>query len=98
VDFQRWVTQTILVLLGVARAHVRAPASTTDGLVRELPRGSVAESDAIHQAVRETEEETGLAIDIQRMRTQGSRQLAATVSAHHAHLFTPRSPMTSSPS
>ena len=36
----------------------------------------------------ETGQETGLAIDVQRIQGHGSRQLAATVSAHHAHLFT----------
>jgi len=35
----------------------------------------------------ETEEETGLASDAPRIRTHGSRQLAATMPAHHAHLF-----------
>lgn len=66
----------------------RSPASTPDGLVHELPGGSgTAEADALDQAVKETEEETGLAIDVQRIRAHGSRQLAATMSAHHAHLF-----------
>jgi ADP-ribose pyrophosphatase YjhB (NUDIX family) len=66
----------------------RSPASTPDGFVHELPGGSGAQkAEALDQAVRETEEETGLAIDAQRLRMHGSRQLAATVSAHHAHLF-----------
>ena len=41
----------------------------------------------LDQAVSEAEEETGLAIDITRIQIHGSRQLAATLSAHHAHLF-----------
>ena len=66
----------------------RSPASTPDGLVHELPGGSGAAGlDALAHAVRETTEETGLAIDSRRMRAHGSRQLAGTMSAHHAHLF-----------
>jgi hypothetical protein len=66
----------------------RSTASTPDGFVHELPGGSGPEADAFDQAVRETEEEIGLALDVRRIRSHGSRQLAATVSAHHAHLFT----------
>ena len=66
----------------------RSPASTPDSLVHELPGGSGAAGiDALAHAVRETTEETGLAIDAHRMRAHGSRQLAGTMSAHHAHLF-----------
>jgi 8-oxo-dGTP pyrophosphatase MutT (NUDIX family) len=76
--------ETVVVLV----REFRSPASTPDGLVHELPGGSeTAETGALDQAVRETEEETGLAIDAQRIRAHGDRQLAATVSAHHAHLF-----------
>ena len=79
------IAETTIVLV----REFRSPASTPDGLVHELPGGSTAtKSDAFYQAIRETEEETGLSIDVQRIRTHGSRQLAATVSAHHAHLFT----------
>lgn len=83
--YQRGATidDTIIVLV----REFRSPASTPDGLVHELPGGSGAEADALDQAVHETEEETGLAIDVQRIRAHGSRQLAATMSAHHAHLF-----------
>ncbi len=84
--YQRGATidDTTVVLV----REFRSPASTPDGLVHELPGGSgTAEADALDQAVRETEEETGLAIDVRRIRAHGSRQLAATVSAHHAHLF-----------
>jgi ADP-ribose pyrophosphatase YjhB (NUDIX family) len=38
-------------------------------------------------AVREAAEETGLSIAVSRIRAHGSRQLATTVSAHQAHLF-----------
>jgi len=84
--YQRGATidDTTIVLV----REFRSPASTPDGFVHELPGGSgPAEDDALDQAVRETEEETGLAIDVQRIRAHGSRQLAATMSAHHAHLF-----------
>ncbi len=75
---------TIVVLI----REFRSPASTPDGFVHELPGGSgPAPGDALDQAAREAEEETGLAIDITRIRIHGSRQLAATLSAHHAHLF-----------
>jgi 8-oxo-dGTP pyrophosphatase MutT (NUDIX family) len=66
----------------------RSPASTPDGTVHELPGGSGLEpATPLSRAADEVEEETGLAIDVGRIRTHGSRQLAATVSAHHAHLF-----------
>lgn len=75
---------TIVVLI----REFRSPASTPDGFVHELPGGSgSAPGGALDQAVSEAEEETGLAIDITRIQIHGSRQLAATVSAHHAHLF-----------
>jgi ADP-ribose pyrophosphatase YjhB (NUDIX family) len=79
------IAETTIVLV----REFRSPASTPDGHVHELPGGSAADGqDALHQAIRETEEETGLAIEVRRIRAHGSRQLAATVSAHHAHLFT----------
>jgi hypothetical protein len=73
----------------------RSPVSTPDGLVHELPGGSAApESDALDQAITETEEEAGLTMEVQRIRSHGSRQLTATMSAHRAQLFPPRSPTT----
>jgi 8-oxo-dGTP pyrophosphatase MutT (NUDIX family) len=66
----------------------RSPASTPDGSVHELPGGSGLEpATPLSQAAGEVEEETGLAVDVGRIRAHGSRQLAATMSAHHAHLF-----------
>jgi ADP-ribose pyrophosphatase YjhB (NUDIX family) len=84
--YQRGATidDTTVVLV----REFRSPASTPDGLVHELPGGSgSANASALDQAVGEAEEETGLAIDVRRIRAHGSRQLAATMSAHHAHLF-----------
>ena len=43
--------------------------------------------EPLAQAVDELAEETGLRVDASRFRAHGSRQVAATVSAHHAHLF-----------
>jgi hypothetical protein len=74
---------TIIVLI----REFRSPASTPDGLVHELPGGSGSGDNQLDQVVRETGEEVGLAIDRRRVRAYGSRQLAATVSAHQAHLF-----------
>lgn len=66
----------------------RSPASTSDGNVHELPGGSALETAGpLAQAAEEVEEETGLAVDVSRFRVHGSRQVAATMSAHHAHLF-----------
>jgi 8-oxo-dGTP pyrophosphatase MutT (NUDIX family) len=64
----------------------RSPASTPDGFVHELPGGS-GPGGPLEQAVAEVAEETGLLLGRDRLRPHGSRQLAATMSAHHAHLF-----------
>jgi hypothetical protein len=78
------IGDTIVVLI----REYRSPASTADAFVHELPGGSGPEgAEAVEQAVIEAEEETGLAIDVSRIRSHGSRQLAATLSAHRAHLF-----------
>jgi 8-oxo-dGTP pyrophosphatase MutT (NUDIX family) len=77
------IDDTVIVLV----REYRSPASTADGFVHELPGGSGAEADQRAQAITETMEETGLTIDAARLRARGSRQLAATMSAHHAHLF-----------
>jgi len=66
----------------------RTPASTPDGFIHELPGGSSTEPvDERQQAVDEVGEETGLALDPRRLRAHGSRQVAGTLSAHHAHVF-----------
>jgi ADP-ribose pyrophosphatase YjhB (NUDIX family) len=74
---------TIIVLI----REFRSPASTPDGLVHELPGGSRVGNNALDQAIREVEEEVGLSIEAQRVRKHSDRQLAATTSAHQAHLF-----------
>ena len=70
----------------------RSAASGPDGFVHELPGGSGppdagADAVAAQEAAREAAEETGLSIAVSRIRAHGSRQLAATMSAHQAHLF-----------
>jgi 8-oxo-dGTP pyrophosphatase MutT (NUDIX family) len=64
----------------------RVAASTPDGYVHELPGGS-GPGPPPAQAIAEVREETGLTLDADRLRYHGSRQLVATMSAHHAHLF-----------
>ena len=64
----------------------RSPASTSDGFVHEVPGGS-GPGEPLEQAVTEVAEETGLVLDPVRLRAHGSRQLAATMSAHHAFVF-----------
>jgi 8-oxo-dGTP pyrophosphatase MutT (NUDIX family) len=84
--YQRGATidDTVVVLV----REYRSPASTPDGFVHELPGGSAAaEPSPLDQAIAETAEETGLTIGLHRIRAHSSRQLAATMSAHHAHLF-----------
>jgi 8-oxo-dGTP pyrophosphatase MutT (NUDIX family) len=65
----------------------RSPAATADGFVHELPGGSSTSNDPAGWAVDEVREETGLALSADRLRPLGSRQVAATVTAHRAHLF-----------
>lgn len=67
----------------------RSPARTLDGFVRELPGGSSLKPgrDPLEVASSEVEEETGLSIQSSRFVSLGSRQLAATLSSHHAHVF-----------
>jgi 8-oxo-dGTP pyrophosphatase MutT (NUDIX family) len=67
----------------------RAPARTSDGFVHELPGGSApgGGDDPRALAAEEIHEETGLVIEADRLRPVGARQVAATVSAHVAHVF-----------
>lgn len=66
----------------------RSTAVTGDGCVHELPGGSQpGAADPRHAAVAELAEETGLRVEAARLRAHGTRQPAATVSAHRVHLF-----------
>jgi 8-oxo-dGTP pyrophosphatase MutT (NUDIX family) len=66
----------------------RSTASSSDGFVLELPGGSHPEPIApLELAAAEFFEETGVRVALERLVPHGSRQLAATVSAHHQYLF-----------
>jgi 8-oxo-dGTP pyrophosphatase MutT (NUDIX family) len=73
---------TTVVLVREFRSAASVPGAT----VHELPGGSGPGSPG-EQAVAEVAEETGLSIDAGRLRSHGGRPVAATMSAHHAHLF-----------
>lgn len=60
-----------------------------NGFVHELPGGSGPGGPA-EAALAEVAEETGLALAPSRLRAHGARQVAATLSAHRAHLFSAR--------
>jgi 8-oxo-dGTP pyrophosphatase MutT (NUDIX family) len=77
------VDESLVVLV----REFRSPAATPDGFVHELPGGSGDESEPVLQAAAEVEEETGLQIGADRLRSLGARQVGGTVSAHRAHLF-----------
>lgn len=67
----------------------RAPAATCDGYIWELPGGSSFHgiTDPLALALEECAEETGLQLDPAHVNDHGARQLAGTLSAHRAHLF-----------
>jgi ADP-ribose pyrophosphatase YjhB (NUDIX family) len=67
----------------------RSPARTADGFVHELPGGSSLKpnKDPLEVASSELHEETGIIIEPDRFRLVGSRQIASTLSSHHAHVF-----------
>ncbi|WP_432994890.1 nucleoside 2-deoxyribosyltransferase domain-containing protein [Dactylosporangium sp. CA-233914] len=76
--------ETLVVLV----REFRSTAATADGFVHELPGGAGPDGVApLDQAAAEVGEETGLALPASRLRAHGSRQVAATLSAHRAHLF-----------
>ncbi|WP_131737372.1 nucleoside 2-deoxyribosyltransferase domain-containing protein [Actinomadura roseirufa] len=64
----------------------RVPGAAADGFVHELPGGS-GPGGPLRTAVAEVAEETGLVLAPDRLRAHGARQVAATTSAHRAHLF-----------
>ncbi|WP_433222653.1 nucleoside 2-deoxyribosyltransferase domain-containing protein [Dactylosporangium sp. CS-047395] len=76
--------ETLVVLV----REFRSTASTPDGFIHELPGGAGPEDVApLEQAAAEVREETGLSIPAARLRAHGHRQIAGTLSAHRAHLF-----------
>ncbi|MFI6580256.1 nucleoside 2-deoxyribosyltransferase domain-containing protein [Embleya sp. NPDC050493] len=62
----------------------RSAARTKDGFVHELPGGS---GYTAADGCTEVGQETGLALSPERLRPHGSRQLAGTLTAHHAHVY-----------
>lgn len=64
----------------------RSPGRTDDGFVRELPGGS-DRGDPVQVAATELREEAGLDLAPARLRHVASRQLAATITTHVAHLY-----------
>lgn len=77
-------TQVVLV------REFRSTGSGPGGFVHELPGGSSHDPTTawVDVARAELAEETGLDVDPDRLRPAGDRQVCATWSAHHAHLFT----------
>jgi hypothetical protein len=67
----------------------RSAARTADGFVHETPGGSSYKGvvDPLTLAVEEVAEEVGLHLLPSRFRALASRQLAATLLSHHAHVF-----------
>jgi 8-oxo-dGTP pyrophosphatase MutT (NUDIX family) len=67
----------------------RTPVSNASGYVWEVPGGSSFKPvpDPRVLASHECQEETGLELPVDRFEVYGSRQVAATISAHRAHLF-----------
>jgi 8-oxo-dGTP pyrophosphatase MutT (NUDIX family) len=67
----------------------RSPVSNPRGFVYEVPGGSSFKPGKNPQqlAADECNEETGLNLDASRLRQHESRQLGATLSTHHAHLY-----------
>ncbi|MER7282286.1 nucleoside 2-deoxyribosyltransferase domain-containing protein [Dactylosporangium sp. NPDC000244] len=76
--------ETLVVLV----REFRSTAATGDGFIHELPGGAGPDDvPALDQAAAEVREETGLTLPASRLRSHGSRQVAGTLSAHRAHLF-----------
>lgn len=66
----------------------RATASLGDCFVREVPGGSgFREHSPLTMAAQEFYEETGIRIDPDRLQPLPTRQVAATTTAHQAHVF-----------
>lgn len=76
---------TRVVLVREFRTAVRNPTA----MVLELPSGSSFDDSLGPQqvAAEEVHEETGLHVAAARLRPVAARQVAATLLAHHAHLF-----------
>ncbi|MDO8600044.1 MAG: nucleoside 2-deoxyribosyltransferase domain-containing protein [bacterium] len=66
----------------------RLAGATKDGFIWELPGGSSPFlSDPLQIAIEEVHEEVGLHLEPDRLKQNCTRQLAGTILAHKAHLF-----------
>ena len=67
----------------------RTPATSEDGFAWENPGGSSfkPEKDPYQTAASELKQELGLEFDAGRVKLHGSRQIAATLSGHRAHVY-----------
>lgn len=84
-----WPLDDLLDTEIVLVREFRSPVRNDACFVYEVPGGSSAtkDQDAKQVASEEVHEETGLIIPRDRFEAMGSRQVAATLSAHHAHLY-----------
>lgn len=73
----------------VLAKEFRSAARNQDAYVHELPGGSSADPklSPIEVAVEEVSEELGFQLTASRLTAHGSRQMGATLSSYHAHLF-----------
>jgi 8-oxo-dGTP pyrophosphatase MutT (NUDIX family) len=81
---KNWLDSKIVLI-----REFRSPVATADGYVWEIPSGSSSKllADNPKLAVEEVHEETGLRIDLNRVRFHSVRQLVATMSAHRAYVY-----------
>jgi 8-oxo-dGTP pyrophosphatase MutT (NUDIX family) len=80
------IEDTEVVLIREFRSPCR---NKVDGMVVELPGGSSLKpgQDPLQVASDEVREETSLEIPAERFHFEGNRQMVATLSTHHAHLY-----------
>lgn len=65
----------------------RSPARTGTGNIIELPSGSIDKKSPREAALKELEEETGFKLDPSRLQLVGTHQVAGTLSAHTAVVY-----------
>ncbi|MBX9693883.1 MAG: PAS domain S-box protein, partial [Cyanobacteria bacterium] len=67
----------------------RSPSTSSDGFAWENPGGSTFKNDRapFEVAADELKEELSIEVDPARVRFHGARQIAATLSAHRAHVY-----------
>lgn len=67
----------------------RSPARTSDCFIWEVTAGSSkdSEEDTLSVAAHEVHEEAGIVLDPKRLHKHGTRQVAGTLSVHHATVY-----------